>query len=272
MRIIRFIASDGTTPFGEDHQDGSATILTGSIQQGFECTAQRVAVKKLLAPLLPTDIICIGRNYRASPHEEAWGDAQSSATLQLEPDSTLEVFLKPSTAVQNPGDPICVPRFDGDLDPQMDCEGELAIIIGRGTRNVSEDDALRHVFGYTIANDVTARIFQTPTGPPIWMRGKGFDGFLPIGPAIITADEIADLQLLDLRTIINGEVVREGKTCQMIRSIPQIIAALSRHMTLRSGSLIITGAPVATRPAQILPGHTLEIEIPPIGRLVNFIT
>ena len=272
MRIIRFIASDGTTPFGEDHKDGSATILTGSIQEGFARTTQRVAVKKLLAPILPTDIICIGRNYRAPPHKEAGGDPQSSAAMQPEPDSTLEVFLKPSTAIQNPDDPIFMPRFDGDLDPQMDCEGELAIIIGRGTRNVSESDAQRHVFGYTIANDVTARTFQTSTGPPIWMRGKGFDGFLPIGPAIVTPDEIDDLRSLDLRTIINGEVVREGKTCQMIRSIPQIIAALSRHMTLRSGSLIITGAPVATRATQILPGHTLEIEIPPIGRLVNFIT
>src|SRR5690606_27071219 len=101
-----------------------------------------------------------------------------------------------------PGDPIHIPRFDG-LDPRLDCEGELAVIIGREARNVSEADALSHVFGYTIANDVTARHFQTPTGPPLWMRGKGFDTFCPLGPAIVTADEIPDPQALMIRTIIN---------------------------------------------------------------------
>lgn len=290
MRIIRFIAPDGTIHAGEDHQDGSATLLEGSIETGFTRTSQRMSIKKILAPVVPNDIICIGRNYRAVPHndaapderphasnratgrhrEEDGGDAGPAAT---EPDSTLEVFLKPSTAIQNPGDPILMPRFDDDLDPQLDCEGELAVIIGRETRNVTESNALRHVFGFTIANDVTARAFQTRSanGPPIWMRGKGFDTFLPIGPAIITADEIADPQSIDLRTIINGQVVRAGNTCQMIRTIPQVIAALSRHLTLRPGTLIITGAPVAQQSSLITAGCAVEIEIPPIGRLSNSI-
>lgn len=285
MRLIRFIAPDGTTHFGEDRQDGSTIILKGSIADGFTRTSQRTAVKKILAPVLPTDIICIGRNYRESPNKETASDERSAphgrtashqreedggnAPLRAaETDSTLEVFLKPSTAIQNPGDPIVIPRFD-NLDPQLDCEGELAVVVGRAAHKVSESDALHYVFGYTIANDVTARAFQTPTGPPIWMRGKGFDTFLPIGPAIITADEIADPQSLDLRTIINGHITREGNTCQMIRTIPQIIAALSRHLTLRPGTLVITGAPAATHSLSIARGGSVEIQVPTIGRLVN---
>jgi 2-keto-4-pentenoate hydratase/2-oxohepta-3-ene-1,7-dioic acid hydratase in catechol pathway len=290
MRIIRFIPADGRPSVGEDHEDGTATILTGSVAVGFTRTTQRAAVKKLLAPIQPTDIICIGRNYRSpapqreaasderpqshrpegmSQREEDGNDAQS---LLTEPDSTLEVFLKPSTAIQNPGEPILMPRFD-DLDLQLDCEGELAVIIGREARQVSEEEALRHVFGYTIANDVTARAFQrlSAGGPPMWMRGKGFDTFLPIGPAIITADEIPHPQSLDLRTIINGGIIRDGNTRQMIRTVPQIIASLSRHMTLRPGALIITGAPAATQAAPLIAGSAVEVEVPSIGRLVNSI-
>jgi 2-keto-4-pentenoate hydratase/2-oxohepta-3-ene-1,7-dioic acid hydratase in catechol pathway len=261
MRIIRFIAPDGQIHLGEEHQNDSVTILAGSLADGVVRTSLRASVKKLLAPLEPTDIICIGRNYRSAT--DVGGNAQSH-----EADSALEVFVKPSTAIQNPDDPILVPRFD-NLNPQMDCEGELAVIIGRAARNVSEFDALQHVCGYTIANDVTARAFQTPTGPPIWMRGKGFDTFLPIGPAIITADEIPNPRALDLRTTVNGKTVRDGNTSQMIRTIPQIIATLSRHLTLRPGTLIITGAPPPMQSAPCRTGDELAVEIPGIGRLQN---
>jgi 2-keto-4-pentenoate hydratase/2-oxohepta-3-ene-1,7-dioic acid hydratase in catechol pathway len=269
MRIIRFIAADGRALHGEERPDGDATILTGSIAGGFQSTSLRIKVKKLLAPLAPADIICIGRNYMApgATHAEDLDRARRARD-----DSTLEVFLKPSSSVQHPNDPIPIPHFDG-IDAHLDCEGELAIVIGRETRNVPDDDALKFVFGYTIANDVTARHFQTTSGPGLWMRGKGFDSFCPLGPAIVTADEIPDPNSLGIRTLINGKVVREGNTGEMIRSVPQIIAALSRHMTLRSGAVILTGAPVAANPGRPLrKGDRVTIDIESIGALAHPIT
>jgi 2-keto-4-pentenoate hydratase/2-oxohepta-3-ene-1,7-dioic acid hydratase in catechol pathway len=283
VRIIRFIASgDSPVHFGEDHADGTATALRGSIQKGFQPTRERLPIAQRLAPIEPTDIICIGRNYHApSPSLEGGGQVgeaprrQSrplSATSELE-DSTLEVFLKPSTALQAADQPIVMPRFEG-IDVRLDCEGELALVIGRETRNVSEANALDHVFGYTIVNDITARHFQTPTGPPLWMRGKGFDTFCPLGPAIVTVDELADPDDLNLRTLINGKVVREGNTRDMIRSVPQIIAALSRHITLRAGAVILTGAPPVLDPSAtgpFGPGNEVVVEIEGIGELRNIV-
>jgi 2-keto-4-pentenoate hydratase/2-oxohepta-3-ene-1,7-dioic acid hydratase in catechol pathway len=287
MRIIRFIAEDGHIHHGEPQDNNSAIELTGALEQGFRRTAMRLNIRKLLAPLEPRDIICIGRNYQSAtdaaadkradttrndtsvqPSEKVGAQAISESPQQIaEMDHTLEVFLKPSTSIQNPDDPILIPTFES-IDPQLDCEGELAIIIGREARNIAESDALQHVFGYTIANDVTARAFQTPTGPPLWMRGKGFDTFCPIGPAIVTADEIPDPNNLAIRTIINGNVVREGNTRHMIRSVPEIIAALSRHMTLRTGAIVLTGAPPLCSAVQSSL-HTVRVEIEDIGALQN---
>ena len=138
------------------------------------------------------------------------------------------------------------------------------------TTNISEADALDCVLGYTIANDVTARVFQTPTGPPLWMRGKGFDTFCPLGPAIITRDEIADPQDLGIRTIINGKAVRDGHTSQMIRTVSQIIAILSRHMTLRCGAVILTGAPPPiSQSPPLQAGDFVMAEITGLGSLQN---
>lgn len=144
------------------------------------------------------------------------------------------------------------------------------MIIGRETCNISERDALKCVFCYTLTNDITARHFQTLTGPPLWMRGKGFDTFYPLGPAIITADEMPDPQKLTLRTLVNGNPARKGNTRDMIRTVPQIIAALSRHMTLRAGAVILTGAPPAA-PATLRHGDRIDVEIPDLGRLSNIV-
>jgi 2-keto-4-pentenoate hydratase/2-oxohepta-3-ene-1,7-dioic acid hydratase in catechol pathway len=306
MRIIRFVADDGRIHHGEPVADHIAVDLTGSIAKGFVRTDHRLSITKLLAPLEPRDLICIGRNYKgktenrnqkaettndaapedaapsgrapvsrhattAQSSEEGGGKVKAETRSQKTEielhDHTLEVFLKPSTALQNPFDPILIPNFPG-IDPQLDCEGELAVIIGREARNIAERDAPAHIFGYTIANDVTARAFQTPTGPPLWMRGKGFDTFCPIGPAIVTADDIADPSDLTIRTIINGQVVREGNTRDMIRTVPQIIAALSRHMTLRAGAIILTGAPPALRPLGV-PILEVMVEIEGLTSLQN---
>lgn len=254
---------------GEPENGQNARVLHGSVIEGFRPTSQTATISKLLAPIIPTDIICIGRNYHP-PKEVTSDDRREEDGGRMhthQPDSTLEVFLKPSTALQHPDDPILIPRFDG-VDPQLDCEGELAVIIGRPVRNISEADVPACIFGYTIANDVTARVFQTSSGPPIWMRGKGFDTFCPLGPAIVTLDEITNPQSLAIRTLINGKVAREGNTREMMRSIPQIIAALSRHMTLQAGAIVLTGAPPANPHANgLAPGDHIEVQIDRCGSL-----
>jgi 2-keto-4-pentenoate hydratase/2-oxohepta-3-ene-1,7-dioic acid hydratase in catechol pathway len=262
MRIIRFQSQDGRVLHGVECGDGAATVLRGSVTEGFVRTQDRASIVKLLAPIVPTDIICIGRNYPGMQQNQPDWDRD---------DSTLEVFLKPSTSLLHPGDSVFVPHF-GNHNPQLDCEGELAVVISRDMRTVPETQALEFVFGYTIANDLTARIFQTASGPPLWMRGKGFDGFCPLGPAIITREEIADPQSLAIRTRIDGQVVREGNTRDMLRSVQQIIATLSRHMTLRAGSVILTGAPAAsTSSITLKPGSQVEVEIEKIGVLAHAI-
>jgi 2-keto-4-pentenoate hydratase/2-oxohepta-3-ene-1,7-dioic acid hydratase in catechol pathway len=277
MRVIRFIDDAGREWLGEDTGDGTARILGSELLVELHHTNHQARIAKLLAPIVPIDIICIGRNYLALDlgREDAAPDDQreegADGARRGADDATLEVFLKPSTALQHPDQPILIPHFDG-LDPQLDCEGELVVIIARDAHNINEADALDHVLGYTIANDVTARTFQTLSGggPPLWMRGKGFDTFCPLGPCIVTRDEIPDPQNLSIRTIINGKVVRDGHTSQMIRSVPQIIATLSRHMTLRRGAVILTGAPPTSHATPtVLPDAMISIEIDRLGCLSN---
>lgn len=282
MRVIRFRADDGRVLYGEEQGDGadSALVLAGSIADGFERTGERARIVELLAPLEPREIICIGRNYRrpeaASDDGRGEQDAASSHSPPppslLSDDAALEVFLKPACTLQGPNQPIDLPCFE-NINPQLDCEGELAIVIGKRARNVSEADAMHCIFGYTIANDVTARHFQTPAGPPLWMRGKGFPSFCPLGPAIVTRDEIADPDALAIHMRINGRVVRSGNTRQMIRTTRQIVAALSRHMPLEPGTVILTGSPqpISGVSRDLQAGDRVEIEIAGIGQLQNFI-
>lgn len=260
MRIIRFLADDGRSLHGEDLGDGRAAVLNGSIFDNPQRSGEVVRVRKLLAPIEPVNIICVGRNY---------GDAAKAAR---QGDESLEVFLKPTTALQHPDEPIVMPRFAG-LDAQLDCEGELAVVIARETREISEARALDGVLGCTLANDVTARVFQTPSGPPLWMRGKGFDGFCPLGPCIVTRDEIPDPQNLTLRTIIDGVVTREASTSEMVWSVAEIIACLSRHMALPPGTVILTGAPVArAAPPGLRNSSRVVVELAELLSLTNTIT
>jgi 2-keto-4-pentenoate hydratase/2-oxohepta-3-ene-1,7-dioic acid hydratase in catechol pathway len=215
-------------------------------------------IAEVLAPVQPMNVICIGRNWR-DPH--APHDASGA-------NESLEVFLKPSTAVQAPGAPIVVPDFGG-VDLQLDCEGELAVVIGAPARNVTEEEARKVVLGYTAANDVTARRWQTSSGPSLWMRGKGFDTFCPLGPVIVTDSEIDPSELI-VRTLINDVPVREGSTRDMVRSVPAIVSELSRHLTLGPGTVVLTGAPPARGNHEpITPGQEVVVEIEGIGRLVN---
>lgn len=233
----------------------------GSTSHGLVQTSEAVSVDHLLAPLQPTNIICVGRNYAAD-------DA-----IDAPPPEELEVFLKPTSSVQSPRAPIRIPCFDA-VEPQVDCEGELAVIIGITTRDVSESEALDHVLGYTAANDVTARHWQAASAPSWWMRGKGFDTFCPLGPSVITPDSLGSPDALDIRTLVNGRVVRSGNTGQMIRPVARLISELSRHLTLQPGTVVLTGAPPritneAPAPIGLQPGDEVVVEIDGIGRLVN---
>jgi 2-keto-4-pentenoate hydratase/2-oxohepta-3-ene-1,7-dioic acid hydratase in catechol pathway len=236
---------------------------------------------KLAPPIIPSTILCAGSNYREHNAEKA-----GSPTSGKEP----EFFLKTSDCVVGPEAPIV---YDDKLTRKLDCETELAIVIGRLGRHIPKDQALAHVFGYTIVNDVTARDRQVRrSGEFTWYelgRGKAFDGSAPLGPCIVTADEIPDPQSLDLRTRINGELRQSSNTRNMIWTCADLIHFFSTNFTLKPGMVIITGTPAGTawstdtelggrwKPngdlvaasRYCLPGDLVESEIERIGVLRN---
>jgi 2-keto-4-pentenoate hydratase/2-oxohepta-3-ene-1,7-dioic acid hydratase in catechol pathway len=177
-----------------------------------------------------------------------------------------------TTSVQNPGEPILLPRhLHSD---QVDYECELAVVIGRDCKNVSVEDALDYVLGYTCANDVSARDWQKNHGGGQWVKGKSFDTFCPLGPILVTADRIPNPQILPIRTILNGQIRQESFTGDMIFSVAEIIAFLSGSTTLQAGTVILTGTPpgvgVAADPPRFLNlGDEVVIEITGIGRMQN---
>jgi 2-keto-4-pentenoate hydratase/2-oxohepta-3-ene-1,7-dioic acid hydratase in catechol pathway len=187
------------------------------------------------------------------------------------PDAPV-VFMKPTTALNHPGDPIRIPACCTS-GPEVDYECELAVVLGRETRNVKEADALRSVYGYTCANDVSARRWQRNNGTQ-WVRGKSFDTFCPLGPVLVTAEEIPDPQTLTIKTILNGQVMQSHTTADMIFPVAKLISFLSQDTTLLPGTVILTGTPqgvgFARKPPVFLkPGDEVVIEIERIGRLVN---
>ena len=243
------------------HDDGRVTLLEGDLFGPLADTGRTVTVEKLLAPLEPRDILCVGLNYR-----------KHAAESGAEPPAHPVLFLKNSGAVQNPGDPIVLPRrLRSD---EVDYECELAVVIGRACHNVPRADALRHVLGYTCANDVSARDWQRRGGGGQWCRGKTFATFCPLGPVIVTTDEIPDPGTLAIRTILNGAVMQDWNTSDMIFDVPTLVEFLSASMVLRPGTVILTGTPhgvgVARQPPVFLkPGDSVTIEIERIGRLTN---
>lgn len=212
----------------------------------------------LQAPLpRPGKIICIGLNYRDHA-------AESNAKLPDVP----TVFAKYDNCVIGHGAAIVIPRVTN----QVDYEAELAFVIGRRARHIAEEDALDYVAGYTIFNDVSARDYQTRTTQ--WTIGKTFDTFGPMGPALVTADQVADPQALDLRLTIGGELLQSSNTRNMIFSIRYLIAYLSNVMTLEPGDLISTGTPagvgMARQPPRFLrAGDVVQVEIQGLGILRN---
>jgi 2-keto-4-pentenoate hydratase/2-oxohepta-3-ene-1,7-dioic acid hydratase in catechol pathway len=264
MKIVRVIATDGKEYLGTPAGKKQVQVLTGDLFTGLVRTEREVEATTWLAPVTPENIFCIGLNYRA--HAEETG-----APIPQNP----VVFMKASTALNHPGSPILLPNACRH-GPEVDYEAELAVVIGKTARDVPVERALEYVLGYTCGNDVSARRWQKHGGGGQWIRGKSFDSFCPLGPVLVTADEISDPQKLDIRCILNDKVMQTGNTGDMIFSVAELIAFLSEDTTLLPGTVIMTGTPpgvgFARNPQLFLKsGDVVEVEIEGIGRLVNTI-
>jgi acylpyruvate hydrolase len=223
--------------------------------EGIVYTMERVS---LLPPVLhPSKVICLGLNYRA--HAAEAGMAVPEYPV---------LFHKVAGSLIGHNQPIVVPR----ISSKIDYEGELAIIIGRRGKYIAEDEALFYVAGYTVANDVSARDLQFRTSQ--WTTGKMLDTFGPLGPALVTRDEVADPNALSIKTTLNGQVMQDGNTADMIFRVPFIVSYISEIVTLEPGDVILTGTPPGignTRTPQVFmkPGDTITVEIEGLGKLTN---
>ena len=261
MRIVRFASAQGMS-FGVLDGDGNVAQIEGHPFGRIQFTGVRYAQAdiRLLSPILPSKVVCVGKNYAAHIEEMKAMNTGDAPTAPL-------MFLKPSTSVIGPGDAIRIPAGSTNVHH----EAELAVVIGaRGARNVSPEQALSSVFGYTIGNDVSERDMQKADGQ--WTRAKGFDSFCPLGPWIET--DVAGLGLdpsdLEIGCTVDGEPRQKGRTSQLLFGIPRLISHVSQVMTLLPGDVILTGTPSGVGP--IRPGQRVECTIEGLGTLANPVT
>ena len=249
MKIARF-SLEGSIRFGIVDDDALVVLDADPLFSGFETTGERIPlanVGSLLAPVIPrSKVVAVGKNYRDHA-------AEMGGQAPLEP----LLFLKPNTSVIGLGDAIVIPP----QSERVDFEGELAIVIGTITKNVQASEAAQHIFGYTVANDVTARDLQARDGQ--WTRAKGFDTFCPLGPVIETELDPGAV----VRTRLNGEVTQEAPITDMVHDIPSIVSYASSVFTLLPGDVILTGTPAGVGPMKA--GDTVEVEVTGVGSLVN---
>jgi 2-keto-4-pentenoate hydratase/2-oxohepta-3-ene-1,7-dioic acid hydratase in catechol pathway len=261
MRIVRYVDRDGAIGHATADAGGGYSRLKGDPVSGFRTTTEPVAVQRLLAPVVPPAILGIGLNYR-----------RHAAESGLPVPERLVMFMKAPGAVQDPDRPILLPTcLKSD---EVDYECELAVVIGRTCKNVAPERALDYVLGYTCANDVSARDWQIKKGGGQWCRGKTFDTFCPLGPCIVTTDEIPDPNALGIRTFLNGQAVQDWTTNDMVFDVKHLIAFLSGSTTLHPGTVILTGTPhgvgmAAQPPRWLRDGDEVVVEIDQIGRLAN---
>lgn len=262
MQIIRFKDYRGETHTGCNFDGQTAAIINGDIFDGPLVTDRRMEVVEILAPIDPRAILCIGLNYKSH-----------AAETGMETPEYPVLFMKNPASVTGPDSSIVIPGCC-TRGPEVDYEAELAVVIGRITKNVTPDEALDHVFGYTCANDVSARRWQKHGGGGQFVRGKSFDTFCPLGPALFTKDEIPSPQDLDVTLELNGQIMQQSNTRDMIFSVAQIISFLSQGTTLLPGTVILTGTPGGvgfTRkpPVFLKPGDIVRTTIGSMGTLVN---
>jgi 2-keto-4-pentenoate hydratase/2-oxohepta-3-ene-1,7-dioic acid hydratase in catechol pathway len=261
VKIIRYADADQSVKFAALAADGSAREIDGDILQHFTVSGRPADVRKLLAPIDPRAIMCVGLNYK-----------KHAAETRCEIPRYPVLFFKNPAAVQNPGDPIVLPAALPST--KVDYEVELVIVIGKTCKNVSVSDALGYVLGYTAGNDVSARDWQKFGGGGQWCLAKTFDTFAPIGPCLVTRDEIPNPGALTVTTTLNGEVLQNSNTSDMIFSCAEIISFLSKATTLLPGTVIFTGTPEGVGMGRnpyvwLKPGDTVSVWIEKIGALTN---
>ena len=260
MKLLRHLSPAGPA-YAAIQTDGSARAVEGDIFNSWRVTDQTVKPGKLLAPVAPTLIICIGLNY-----------AKHAAEGGKPPPERPVWFMKLPGAVVPSGDPIRLPAKQPST--KVDYEAELAIVLGRECRNATRANALDFVLGYTCANDVSARDWQRDWGGGQWNHAKSFDTFCPLGPVLVTKDEIPKPNALRIRSILNGMTMQDSNTSDMIFDVPTIIEFLSADKTLPAGTLILTGTPEGVGfarqpPVWLKAGDTIAVEIEGIGTLAN---
>ena len=249
MKIVRVQTEVDDITYGAVEPEG-IRLHRGSPFVAWEPTESVVpfAEAHLLAPVIPTKVVAVGKNYVDHAAEMGGGVPEEPV-----------LFLKPSTSVIGPGTPIVYPPMSAEVHH----EAELAVVIGTVARRVRAEDASRHILGYTAANDVTARDLQARDGQ--WTRAKGFDTFCPLGPAIET--ETDPLEALTVECRVNGEVRQHATTADLVFGVAELVAFISAVMTLLPGDVILTGTPAGVGPLQ--PGDRVEVEIETIGILAN---
>jgi len=263
VKIIRHLTPDGPA-HAALQPDGSARAIEGDLFGEWRVTDRVVAPSRILAPVAPATIICIGLNY-----------AKHAAEGGKPPPERPMWFMKLPGAVQNPGDPIRLPARQPSA--KVDYEAELAIVLKKPARNVARADAFDHILGFTCANDVSARDWQRDLGGGQWNHAKSFDTFCPLGPALVTPDELPNPNALRIRSILNGTVMQDSNTSDMIFDVPALIEFLTADKTLPAGTLILTGTPEGVGfarhpPIWLKAGDTIEVEIEKIGTLSNPVT
>lgn len=260
MRLLRHLSPAGPA-YAALQSDGSARAVEGEILGNWRVADQTVKPGKLLAPIAPTLIICIGLNY-----------AKHAAEGGKPPPERPIWFMKLPGSVVSSGDPIRLPAKQPST--KVDYEAELAIVLGRECRNATRANAMDFVLGYTCANDVSARDWQRDLGGGQWNHAKSFDTFCPLGPVLVTKDEIPNPNALRIRSLLNGTVMQDSNTADMIFAVPAIIEFLSADKTLPAGTLILTGTPEGVGfarqpPVWLRSGDTISVEIEGIGTLTN---
>ncbi len=261
MKVARIELDNGTVTWAVQQADGMLHRATGDLMEGgLSISREVVAPARWLPPVAPRAIFCIGRNYAAHAAE---GGAP--------PPEYPILFMKNLSAAIGHEETILLPKV---CDDEVDFEGELVVVIGKPASSVSKADALKHVLGYTIGHDVSARIWQDKKGGSQWCRGKSFDTFAPLGPVLVTPDELPDPQKLTVRTTHNGTEVQHGFTSNMIFDVATLISFLSEDTTLLPGTVIMTGTPEgigwARNPKLTLrSGDEVTITIDGIGSLRN---
>lgn len=259
MRLIRFVDAQGLVQYGQSVDAEHARPIRGNVFGEHSAGKDAVRITRRLAPCEPPNIIAIGRNYRDHAKEMA------STADETEP----LIFLKATTSIIGPDDAIELPP---QASEEVDFEAELAVVIGRTARRVRDTDALSHVYGYTCANDVSARDCQKRRDKQ-WARGKSFDTFCPLGPHIVTRDECGDGPF-NVRSFLNGSPMQNGSTADLIFPIATLVSYLSHQFTLPAGTVILTGTPAGVGSARTPPlflrnGDLFEVDISGIGRLAN---